>query len=494
MEDIMINTLLDFFQSYLSLEPDFFVALGNFYNSEDEKALRNLESDINSLLASDIDDAQLRKLFEDEANYYINRQTDPKKFLIEILELIPKLLLTNTKKKVYDIFISYSSKDKSVAERLAYELKEKGYNIWLDKWEILVGQNIVDEVYKAIRLSKYMIVVLSKSSSQSKWVREELTTGKLQEIEQQRVKVLPVIIEKCRIPTPLETKRYADLTNWHDGVKNLLASLQGYESEKKLKGEYQIIETKQYSFTKLESFYTEEKKIILSHKWRDNEAYKDVVFGPPDDVNISIEKTKLLKAIKACRIRLKRWGGAPFPYEDSYPAVKKIPFKNGIRIVDKQTWPFSDWSFNYWAIIDKLFFLQRTDFKEDHNLDEYDNSYTKGTIFLDWILKDICTPLMFTYRMIGYLKLDYPLKVNFNWSGMRGRKLLLAFKPLVPDLEQFPCGVDEMQLEYVVKINSNLLEGSYKLVKDAFWYFGYDRYSPEQLEDHLLMLLKGIYP
>lgn len=490
-----MNTLVDFFQTYLSLEPDFFAALSNFHNAEGEEAIRRLQSDISSVFASDIDDGELRRLFEEEANYYIDEKTEPKEALREILELIPSFLVTNTTKKVYDIFISYSSKDKSVAEKLAYVLKEKGYNIWLDEWEILVGQNIVDEVYKGIRLSNYMIVVLSKSSCQSKWVKEELTAGKLQEIEQQKVKVLPVKIEKCKIPAPLETKLYADLTtNWQDGLKNLLASLQGYESEKKLKKENRIVESKQYSFLELESFYTKEKEAIQSHKWPDNEAYKDVLFGPPDNVNISIDKIKILEAIKVNRISLKRWGGAPFPYDDSYPAVERIPFRNGIRIIDKEIWPFSNWSFNYWTINDRMFFLQRTDFKEDHNIDQYNKSYTKDKLFLDWLLKDICTPLMFTFRMIGYLKLNYPLKVNFCWSGMKERKLLLAYKPLIPELEEFPCKVDVMKLEYIVAASSNLLEGSFELAKNAFWYFGYHRFSPEKLQDHLLTLLRGMYP
>ena len=191
-----------------------------------------------------------------------------------------------------------------------------------------------------------MIVILSKASCQSKWVKEELTLGKLQEIEKQRVKVLPVIIETCEIPTSLKTKYYADLTSWQDGLKRFLASLQNYDFERKIKGENQLFETKQYSFEKIQEFYIKQKEITLKYGWDTNEGYKDIIFGPPNDTEVSIKKTRILEIIGACRIRLKRWGGAPFPYDDLYPTVEKYHIENGITIVDKGEWPFSDWSFN----------------------------------------------------------------------------------------------------------------------------------------------------
>jgi hypothetical protein len=40
------------------------------------------------------------------------------------------------------VFISHSSQDKSFAEKIALDLKRRGIGIWIDKWEIKVGDSL----------------------------------------------------------------------------------------------------------------------------------------------------------------------------------------------------------------------------------------------------------------------------------------------------------------------------------------------------------------
>lgn len=49
--------------------------------------------------------------------------------------------------KTYDVFISYSSGERSVAEKIAQRLRSDGFQVWYDEWEVLVGHDIVDKVY-----------------------------------------------------------------------------------------------------------------------------------------------------------------------------------------------------------------------------------------------------------------------------------------------------------------------------------------------------------
>ena len=77
----------------------------------------------------------------------------------------------HSQSKQYDIFISHSSGDQAFAGRLARELQSQGYKIWLDDWEILVGHNIVDEIYKGIANSKFVVVLLSKDACESEWAK-----------------------------------------------------------------------------------------------------------------------------------------------------------------------------------------------------------------------------------------------------------------------------------------------------------------------------------
>ena len=42
------------------------------------------------------------------------------------------------------------AQDQPVAKRLATDLSERGFVVWLDTWELLPGHNIFDEMYKGI--------------------------------------------------------------------------------------------------------------------------------------------------------------------------------------------------------------------------------------------------------------------------------------------------------------------------------------------------------
>lgn len=130
----------------------------------------------------------------------------------------------------YDAFISYSSQDGEVAERLADELDQEGFIVWLDKREVLVGHNIVEKVDLGISESRFMILLLSRLSTESEWVKREWTAAYVTEIESKDVVILPVLVEPCSIPASLKSKRYADLTNWNAGIRDILDAIRGHTS------------------------------------------------------------------------------------------------------------------------------------------------------------------------------------------------------------------------------------------------------------------------
>ncbi len=73
----------------------------------------------------------------------------------------------------YDIFISYRSKNKVWVETLARNLRNEGYKIFLDIWELIPGQNFTQQIYNALKNSKTAILVASPDAVESGWVREE---------------------------------------------------------------------------------------------------------------------------------------------------------------------------------------------------------------------------------------------------------------------------------------------------------------------------------
>jgi hypothetical protein len=126
------------------------------------------------------------------------------------------------------VFISYSSKDRAFATRLASDLKAKGLRVWFDQWELKVGDSLISKISSGVSSNDYLVVVLSKSSIASEWVRKELNAALMRELTEKRVVVLPVLIENCQIPPFLSDKVYADFRgDYISGLNRLLDGFPG---------------------------------------------------------------------------------------------------------------------------------------------------------------------------------------------------------------------------------------------------------------------------
>jgi formylglycine-generating enzyme required for sulfatase activity len=109
------------------------------------------------------------------------------------------------------VFISYSHADSEFVDNLGERLKASGVVIWIDKWMVKIGDSITGKINEGIGTSDFLIIVLSRSSVESKWVREELNAALVRNVEQDKnAFILPVLKEDCEIPTILQHRRYAN--------------------------------------------------------------------------------------------------------------------------------------------------------------------------------------------------------------------------------------------------------------------------------------------
>jgi formylglycine-generating enzyme required for sulfatase activity len=109
------------------------------------------------------------------------------------------------------VFISYCHADSHFVDRLADDLKASGVDVWIDKWKIKVGDSITQKIDEGIGASDRLIVVLSRASVSSKWVREELNAATIKNVEREKhAYILPVLIEDCELPTLLQHRKYAN--------------------------------------------------------------------------------------------------------------------------------------------------------------------------------------------------------------------------------------------------------------------------------------------
>ena len=98
------------------------------------------------------------------------------------------------------VFISYSHVDKAFVDKLAKQLVANNAHVWLDRWELNVGDSILNRVQEAIQGASALLIVLSKASVASEWCRREMNAGLMRELDEKRVLVLPVLIEDCDMP------------------------------------------------------------------------------------------------------------------------------------------------------------------------------------------------------------------------------------------------------------------------------------------------------
>lgn len=129
------------------------------------------------------------------------------------------------------VFVCHASEDKErFVLDFATKLRSKGIDAWVDKWEILPGDSLVNKIFEeGIKNAQAVIVVLSKYSVNKPWVQEELNASLVKKI-QANCKLIPVVIEDCEVPEclkPTVWERIKDLKNYDTELDQIVMSIYG---------------------------------------------------------------------------------------------------------------------------------------------------------------------------------------------------------------------------------------------------------------------------
>ncbi|MEQ1610338.1 MAG: toll/interleukin-1 receptor domain-containing protein, partial [Hyphomonadaceae bacterium] len=106
-----------------------------------------------------------------------------------------------------DIFLSYNREDQARAKVFAEAFEAAGFKVWWDVG-LRTGEAYDQVTEKALREAKAVVVLWSKRSVDSRWVRAEATLA-------DRNKTLaPCMIEPCERPIMFELTQTAELSHW----------------------------------------------------------------------------------------------------------------------------------------------------------------------------------------------------------------------------------------------------------------------------------------
>lgn len=166
------------------------------------------------------------------------------------------------------VFISHSSSDKKrFVESFAKKLTQSGLDPWFDYWEIKPGDSLVDKIFEeGIKHSKSFIIILSKNSIKSKWVREELNTAVINRINNQ-TKIIPVLIDKVKVPEVLKATAWVkinDLGDFDREVKEIANSILGL-TKKPETINHPIYDIELYEISDLSKIDSLILKILVEH-------------------------------------------------------------------------------------------------------------------------------------------------------------------------------------------------------------------------------------
>lgn len=113
----------------------------------------------------------------------------------------------------YDVFLSYSSKDKQAVRELAQRLKKDGLRVWFDEWEIKPGDLISLKVEQGLEQSRTLVLVMSANAFASDWVMLERHTAIFRDPTNAERRFIPLRLDDTEIKDTLKQFSYVDWMN-----------------------------------------------------------------------------------------------------------------------------------------------------------------------------------------------------------------------------------------------------------------------------------------
>jgi len=116
------------------------------------------------------------------------------------------------------VFISYSRRNKTFAERLARDLDDAGLEVWIDFRQITGGELWQNEIYRGIERSEFVIFCMSPASVESVWCNKEIAAAR----EQDKL-IIPIMVVDA-----YDDLKNSDSLSWILDV-HFISFVSGYE-------------------------------------------------------------------------------------------------------------------------------------------------------------------------------------------------------------------------------------------------------------------------
>lgn len=124
------------------------------------------------------------------------------------------------------IFVSYSRKDKPFVLAFVQELKNQGAKIWIDEFDIELGENWDNAIEEALDQSETIMIIISPTAVESQNVQDEVSVA-----ISAKKKMVPILITPCELPMRWGRRQYADLASNPDKALNDILHFLGLQEK-----------------------------------------------------------------------------------------------------------------------------------------------------------------------------------------------------------------------------------------------------------------------
>lgn len=128
------------------------------------------------------------------------------------------------------VFLSHNSADKPIARKIALELENYGVKVWFDEWSLSLGDSLSGGIEKGLEESHIFVLLWSENANKSGWVTAERRAYFNRRIQDNSLKIIPVLLDDTPLPSLLNDTLGYRLSS-DENIKELSHKIAGEPSD-----------------------------------------------------------------------------------------------------------------------------------------------------------------------------------------------------------------------------------------------------------------------
>ncbi len=126
-----------------------------------------------------------------------------------------------SKKRKYDVFISYPHSESDWARKFACALKDRHTSVWIDRDQVKPGQSLAKAVQDGLKSSDTVVIVFPPENATNPGVLFEL--GAAVAMGKHVIPIIPADMDPAKIPFSLQLRRFIRRGHPEETAAELLA-------------------------------------------------------------------------------------------------------------------------------------------------------------------------------------------------------------------------------------------------------------------------------